>query len=112
MPTDYSATIYTKVYDLLAWLIPLLAKFPKEQRFVLAQHLLDDATELHELLIRARRIKSPDARRDVLAQADGKLEQLRLYCSPNGRRWERDILCHIPNTRIAQRDERSIQRSL
>ncbi len=79
MPNDYTVTIYTKTYDLLAWLFPLTAKFPKEQRFVLAQRLIDAATELYELLITARRTKPAEARREILAQADVRLEQLRLY---------------------------------
>lgn len=79
MTENYTATIYTQVYDLLLWLLPLTQKFPKDQRFVLAKRLQDTALELHELLVQARRVKPLDQRRAVLTDADLKLEQLRLY---------------------------------
>ncbi len=76
---SYSATIYTKMFDLLLWLIPLTQKFPKDQRFVLAKRVQDAGLDLYELLVRARRTKPPETRREVLFEADLKLEQLRLH---------------------------------
>jgi len=74
--TEYSATIFTKTYDLLTWLMPITEGFPKSQRFVLAKRLQDTTFDFYELIVRARR--SPD-RAKVLFEADLKLEQLRLY---------------------------------
>jgi len=32
---------FVKAYDLLKWLLPATAKFPKQQRFVLARRVLE-----------------------------------------------------------------------
>ncbi len=79
MSDTYAVTIYTKTYDLLVWLIPLTQKFPKDQRFVLAKRVQDTTLDLYELLVQARRTKPPDKKREVLADADLKVELLRLY---------------------------------
>jgi hypothetical protein len=70
--------IFVKTYDLLAWLIPVTMQFPKSQRFVLAKRLQDAALDLHELLIAAGKSRRSERRR-ALAQADIRLEQLRLH---------------------------------
>lgn len=70
--------IFVKVYDLLAWLIPLTQQFPKSQRFVMAQRLQDAALDLHELLVAAGKTQRAERRR-LLVQADIRLEQLRLH---------------------------------
>lgn len=68
--------IFAKTYDFLVWLIPQTLKFPKSQRFVLAQRLHDSALNFHELLIRARKVRP---NREVLVQADVELEKVRLH---------------------------------
>ena len=68
--------IFAKTYDFLVWLIPQTVKFPKSQRFVLAQRLHDSALNFHELLIRARKIRP---NRGVLVEADVELEKVRLH---------------------------------
>jgi hypothetical protein len=68
--------IFAKTYDFLVWLIPQTLKFPKSQRFVLAQRLHDAALNFHELLIRARKVRP---NREVLVQADVELEKVRLH---------------------------------
>jgi hypothetical protein len=40
--------IFARTYDLLRWLIPLTIKFPRQQRFVLAEALQGCALRLHE----------------------------------------------------------------
>ena len=45
--------IFTKTCDLLAWLIPLTMKFPREQRFVLARSVQQAAFATQEHLVRA-----------------------------------------------------------
>lgn len=72
------APIFVKVYDLLAWLIPLTLQFPKSQRFVLALRVQNAALDLHEQLIAAGKTQRADRRRHLL-EADIRLEQLRLH---------------------------------
>jgi hypothetical protein len=66
--------IFTKTYDLLKWLIPVTLKFPKSQRFVMAQRVRDTTLDFQDLLIAASlsQDKSP-----LLAQADIELQKLR-----------------------------------
>ena len=40
------APLYTRCYDLAAWLLERTERFPKHQRFVLAKRLQDEAWEL------------------------------------------------------------------
>jgi len=70
--------IFVKVYDLLAWLLPVTQQFPKSQRFVLALRIQDAALDLHELLIAGGKSQRGERRR-LLQQADVRLEQLRLH---------------------------------
>ncbi len=68
--------LFTKSYDFIRWLIPQTVKFPREQRFVLAQRLQSTAMDFMECLYQATdktRINTS------LAQADVKLKQLRFY---------------------------------
>lgn len=73
---DYSHTIFTQTFDLLAWLMDVTAGFPKHQRFVLARRLTDTALDFYELTVQARRAADP---LPILVEADRKLEMLRLY---------------------------------
>jgi len=41
--------IFTKTFDLLAWLLPATLKFPREHRFVLAQRAQNAAFNFYEL---------------------------------------------------------------
>jgi hypothetical protein len=68
--------IFTRTYDLLRWLIPATLKFPRQQRFVLAEALQRAALELHERLIEASYAELP---LPVLKQADVSLTKLR-FC--------------------------------
>jgi len=65
-----------KTYDFLKWLLPATEKFPKSQRFVLAQQLQQAAFRFYECLIEARRVR-PNA--PILKQADVELDKVRLY---------------------------------
>lgn len=53
--------VFVKMFDFVAWLIPLTLKFPREQRFVVASALQREALAAHEDLIRAGYGESPDA---------------------------------------------------
>jgi hypothetical protein len=68
--------ILAKTYDFLVWLIPQTLKFPKSQRFVLAQRLHSSALNFFELLIRARKVRP---NRSILIDADVELEKVRLH---------------------------------
>lgn len=68
--------IFTKTYDLVAWLVPLTVKFPRQQRFVMAAALQREALRLQELLIEAVHQPQP---RPSLDAADAELDKLRTH---------------------------------
>jgi hypothetical protein len=68
--------IFTRTYDLLRWLIPATVKFPRQQRFVLAETLNKTAFEFQEKLIEASMVPGPQP---LLRQADVSLTKLRFY---------------------------------
>lgn len=68
--------IFIKTHDFLIWLLPQTLKFPKSQRFVLAQRLHGSALAFYEYLIRARKVR-PNRR--ILIDADVELEKVRLH---------------------------------
>ncbi len=45
--------LFVKLFDLVAWVIPLTTKFPREQRFVVAERLQRAVLGAHEAAIRA-----------------------------------------------------------
>ncbi len=68
--------IFTRTYDFLRWLLPATLKFPRQQRFVLAEAMQRKAFELQEALIEAGQ---GHAGRNALQQADSALAALRIY---------------------------------
>jgi hypothetical protein len=68
--------IFVKSYDLLQWLLPQLTKFPKSQRFMLAERIGDVAMDFYELILEAALASEKAA---LLAQADLALAKLRFY---------------------------------
>jgi four helix bundle protein len=70
--------IFARSYDLLRWLLPLTAKFPREQRFVLAAAVQQSALRLHERLIEAAHAEGM-SRAAQLDRADVELDKLRHY---------------------------------
>jgi hypothetical protein len=54
--------IFSKTYDFVAWLIPLTVKFPRQQRFVMAQALQQEALRFQSLLIEAAHQRQPRER--------------------------------------------------
>ncbi len=75
---DDDLVILTRCFDLLAWLVPKSETFPKVHRYTVVQRLVDSALDFQELLFRARKATA-STRRQRLQEADGKLDQLRLY---------------------------------
>src|SRR5215207_5650994 len=68
--------IFTKTFDLLAWLLPATLKFPREHRFVLAQRTQSAAFNFYEAITAA---SLGDSGKLYLQQADIELQRLRLY---------------------------------
>jgi hypothetical protein len=68
--------IFVRTYDLLRWLIPATIKFPRQQRFVLAEALQETALRFQEQLIEAGMNSNPHP---VLKDADVSLTKLRFY---------------------------------
>ncbi len=68
--------IFAKTYDFIKWLIPVTIKFPRHQRFVVAQAMQQAALALQERLIEAVRLPN---RADPLRAADVELDKLRFY---------------------------------
>lgn len=76
--TDAEMPIFTRTFDLLAWLLPQTNNFPRAHRHTVTRRLLDAAFDLRERLeeANARRL---DARRAALRSADEALSRVRLY---------------------------------
>jgi hypothetical protein len=68
--------LFIKSYDLTKWLLEHTAKFPRNQRHVLAARIEDAALSLQERLLWA--VKQPDERAATLNAASYHLERLKL----------------------------------
>ncbi|MBJ6609184.1 MAG: diversity-generating retroelement protein Avd [Candidatus Thiothrix moscowensis] len=68
--------LFVKSYDFVKWLIPQTLKFPRSQRFVVAERLQATAMDFMESLYQATD-KSLQAK--ALKRADVQLKQLRFY---------------------------------
>jgi len=69
--------IFVKTYDFLLWLIPVTLKFPKSQRFLLAERLDNMVLDFYDLILEAvQETAHTDARLD---EADKLLTKIRLY---------------------------------
>lgn len=66
--------VVTKTYDLILWLLPKLAKFPREQRFLLGDRIQNTLLDCLELLIEATYSKE---KAEILKNVNLKLEKLR-----------------------------------
>ena len=69
--------LFVKTYDFLLWLLPLTLKFPKAQRFLLAERLGKMALDFYDLILEA--VSDPARQAESLEQADRLLTKLRLY---------------------------------
>jgi hypothetical protein len=69
--------IFIKTYDFLLWLIPLTLKFPKSQRFLLAERLGKMALAFYDLILDA--VMEPEHQDERLDAADKLLTKIRLY---------------------------------
>ena len=73
---EQKETVLTLAYDLLSYLVPILTKFPRAQKFVLADRIQNNLTEVLELLIEAYYSRD-EAKESALAKANIDLEKLR-----------------------------------
>ncbi len=62
--------IFTRTFDLLTWLLPVMQKFPKEQRFVLAARVQNTAFDFYEEITAA---SLSQKKAEHLEQADKEL---------------------------------------
>jgi hypothetical protein len=70
--------ILSRVFDLLAWLLPKGERFPRVFRHTVTRRLMDAALDLQDGLYLAQS-RSAAARRAALADCDAALNRLRLY---------------------------------
>jgi hypothetical protein len=70
--------ILTRTFDLLAWLLPKAATFPKSYRYTVTQRMMDAALDFQEALFDAIS-QGGSTRQKHLRAADAHLNKLRLY---------------------------------
>ena len=70
--------IFTRCYDLLAWLMPKAEAFPRAFRFTVTQRLMDAALDAQEALLEAQSQREA-GRIAALRRADAALARLKLY---------------------------------
>lgn len=68
--------IITKAYDLILYLVPQVAKFPKQQRFTLGERLEALVLDFLSLLVEARYARDKS---DLLRKANILLEKTRYH---------------------------------
>ena len=70
--------IFSRTFDLLAWLLPATNHFPRAHRHSLTQRLLDAAFDLRERLEEAHLRRGVQRQRSLL-NADEALARVRVY---------------------------------
>ncbi|MFZ4635148.1 MAG: diversity-generating retroelement protein Avd [Saprospiraceae bacterium] len=68
--------VLTVTYDLLVYIVPLLSKFPRTQKYVLADRIQNLLTDILQTLITAYYGRG-EAKKASLQQANLQLEQMR-----------------------------------
>lgn len=76
--------IFTRTFDLLAWLLPMTNHFPRAHRHTVTRRLIDAAFDLRERLEEAN-VRRRDERRRALTAADEALARVRIYLLLAGR---------------------------
>ena len=70
--------LFTRLFDLLTWLLPKAAHFPRVYRHTVTQRLMNAALDCQEAVFTAQSTRA--ARRNAALQdADAALNRLRLY---------------------------------
>jgi hypothetical protein len=70
--------IIQKTYDLIKWIVPILARLPRTHRFTLGDRIIKELYDLLESLISARYAKT--GRLPVLQGLNTRLQVLRYQC--------------------------------
>ncbi len=70
--------LLTRLFDLLAWLLPKVEKFPKAHRFTVTQRVMDAALDCQDAVFLAQSRRGT-RRLAALWDADTALNRLRLY---------------------------------
>jgi len=70
--------VLTRMFDLLAWLLPKCERFPRPYRSTVTQRLMDAALDAQERLFDAQTRRGA-GRTECLHAADAALARLRLY---------------------------------
>jgi four helix bundle protein len=70
--------LFTKTFDFITWLMPVTNHFPRSQRFMVTQRLLDAAFDFQELILEANNVR-PAERQAKLKLADAALDKVRTY---------------------------------
>ena len=76
MKASSDLSVITKVYDLILWLVPIVARLPRSYRFVLGERMERNLYGILELLIRAKYRREKAA---LLDDANVGLEVLRFH---------------------------------
>ncbi len=71
---DKNINALTKIYDLLLWVIPILEKFPRSQKFLLADKIETSLLDIQDIVIQAVYSRN---KVELLSKVNLKLEQLR-----------------------------------
>lgn len=69
--------IVEKMYELNRWLLDKVAKFPRDQQFVLGRRLAEKSLGIQEKLVAAAMMMKSDEKVGKLHEIDVELEQLR-----------------------------------
>ncbi len=75
---EKQSPILVKTYDFLKMIIPVLKKFPRDQKFLLGDRLQNLSSDILELFIEAYYAPRPE-KKDKLIEANIKIEKMRFY---------------------------------
>ena len=70
--------LLTRLFDLLAWLLPKAERFPRPYRQTVTLRLMNAALDCQEAVFTAQSVRG-DRRLSALREADAALNRLRLY---------------------------------
>lgn len=94
--------IFTRVFDLLAWLVPKSETFPRSHRLSVTPRLLNTALDVQDRLSDAQARRGAP-RLDALREADAALARLRIYLRLAHRlRWLSDRQYEHVSLRVAE----------
>jgi len=69
--------LFVKTYQFLLWMLHITLKFPKAQRFLLAERLGKMTLDFYDLIVEA--VSEPSHQTQKINQADQMLTKIRLY---------------------------------